>query len=106
MHFTRELARRLAGTGVTANCLHPGVLATNFGHERRGWLSLALWIAKPFLAPAGDGGRLIEALAVSSAYAEQTGLYVSADGRPLASHAQDDAAAARLWAASERLVAG
>ena len=34
--FTRELARRLAGTEVTANCLHPGVVATRFGEfERR-----------------------------------------------------------------------
>jgi NAD(P)-dependent dehydrogenase (short-subunit alcohol dehydrogenase family) len=35
--FTRELARRLEGTGVTANCLHPGFVATNFGDNNRGF---------------------------------------------------------------------
>src|SRR5437870_2337265 len=39
--FTRELARRLAGTGVTANCLHPGLVATNFGKQAGGIYS---WI--------------------------------------------------------------
>ena len=37
--FTRELARRLAGRGVTANCLHPGFVATRFGDASGGWTS-------------------------------------------------------------------
>jgi NAD(P)-dependent dehydrogenase (short-subunit alcohol dehydrogenase family) len=37
--FTRELARRLHGTGVTANCLHPGFVATRFGDQSGGWMS-------------------------------------------------------------------
>ena len=36
--FTYELARKLEGTNVTVNCLHPGVVATNFGHKDRGIL--------------------------------------------------------------------
>ncbi len=39
--FTRELARRLAGTGVTANCVHPGFCATGFGNNTSGWFRRA-----------------------------------------------------------------
>src|SRR5882757_2889079 len=46
--FTRELARRLAGTGVTANCLHPGVVATRFGNQSGGWMSLGIRVVKLF----------------------------------------------------------
>jgi retinol dehydrogenase 12 len=44
--FTRELARRLHGTGVTANCLHPGFVATRFGDQSRGPIAHLLWLAK------------------------------------------------------------
>src|SRR4029450_6055146 len=44
--FTRELARRLNGTGVTANCLHPGFVATRFGDQSGGPLAHLLWLAK------------------------------------------------------------
>ena len=46
--FTRELARRLAGTGVTANCLHPGVVATRFGDSSGGWVSRIIPLLRPF----------------------------------------------------------
>jgi NAD(P)-dependent dehydrogenase (short-subunit alcohol dehydrogenase family) len=44
--FTRELARRLHGTGVTANCLHPGFVATRFGDNNRGLWRLGVAISK------------------------------------------------------------
>ena len=47
--FTRELARRLDGTGVTANCAHPGVVRTGFGRESRPLLKLGITIARPFM---------------------------------------------------------
>jgi NAD(P)-dependent dehydrogenase (short-subunit alcohol dehydrogenase family) len=44
--FTRELARRLHGTGATANCLHPGFVATRFADESGGLVSRLAWLAK------------------------------------------------------------
>jgi NAD(P)-dependent dehydrogenase (short-subunit alcohol dehydrogenase family) len=46
--FTRELARRLHGTGVTANCLHPGFVATRFGDQSGGVISRFVGLAKLF----------------------------------------------------------
>jgi NAD(P)-dependent dehydrogenase (short-subunit alcohol dehydrogenase family) len=51
--FTRELARRLHGTGVPANCLHPGFVATRFGDQSGGPIAHLLWLAKFFvISPA------------------------------------------------------
>jgi NAD(P)-dependent dehydrogenase (short-subunit alcohol dehydrogenase family) len=44
--FTRELARRLHGTGITANCLHSGFVATRFGDKSGGLISRLVWLAK------------------------------------------------------------
>jgi NAD(P)-dependent dehydrogenase (short-subunit alcohol dehydrogenase family) len=46
--FTRELARRLRGSGVTTNCLHPGFVATRFGDQSGGLISRFVWLAKFF----------------------------------------------------------
>ncbi len=55
--FTRELARRLAGTGVTANCLHPGVVATRFGDSSGGIAPPFVTSAEAVLHLAGKGRR-------------------------------------------------
>src|SRR6202040_2279805 len=55
--FTRELARRLHGTGVTANCLHPGFVATRFGDESGGLISRFVGLAKLFAISPEQGAE-------------------------------------------------
>ena len=58
--FTRELARRLDGTQVTANCLHPGVVATNFAGNG-GWLwQGVLQLARPFMRTPEEGAAFAD----------------------------------------------
>lgn len=98
--FTRELARRVAATRVTANALHPGVVATSllFG----GWAPLRL--LKPFIRTPERGARTIVWLSSSPQVAGMTGGYYR-DERParVSAAARDDAAARRLWEASEQM---
>jgi NAD(P)-dependent dehydrogenase (short-subunit alcohol dehydrogenase family) len=96
--FTLELARRLDGTGVTANCLHPGFVATRFGDESGGVISRFVGLAKLFAIPPEKGAETIIYLASSAAVAETTGVYFY-KSRPIApSHAaRDDRAALLLW---------
>ena len=56
--FTIELARRLEGTGVTANSLHPGTVRTGYGADgdAKGLLAFGIKIASPVLPVAGQGG--------------------------------------------------
>src|SRR5262249_3207009 len=63
--FTRELARRLSGTGVTANCLHPGFVNTRFGDEGRGLLGATFRLAKKFAISPEKGAETIVYLASS-----------------------------------------
>jgi NAD(P)-dependent dehydrogenase (short-subunit alcohol dehydrogenase family) len=103
--FTRELARRLAGSGVTANCLHPGFVATRFGDNNGGLMRLGIGVAKNFFAISPEkGAETIVHLASSAEVAGATGGYFarSRPATPTAA-AQDDAAAKRLWEESARL---
>jgi NAD(P)-dependent dehydrogenase (short-subunit alcohol dehydrogenase family) len=107
--FTRELARRLAGTGVTANAAHPGVIRTEIG--RGGDLTGIANIVWPILQrwrgrPTEEGSRVTLFLATALELAGVSGKYFSTD---LKEHepsalAQDDAAAKTLWEMSEKLV--
>lgn len=101
--FTRELARRV--TGITANCLHPGFVATRFGDEGGGWLPWLVKVAKATVAISPeDGAKTITYLASSAEVGDQTGLYFY-KCRPSTPtrEAQDDDAARRLWAETVRL---
>src|SRR5260370_39569306 len=102
--FTRDLARRVAAPGVTANCLHPGFVATRFGTNNRGFFRLGIGVAKLFAISPEKGAQTIVYLASSPAVATVSGGYF-ADCAParLSKAAQDDAAARRLWEESARI---
>jgi NAD(P)-dependent dehydrogenase (short-subunit alcohol dehydrogenase family) len=105
--FTRELARRLAGTGVTANCLHPGVVATRFGESSGGFAGLVIPFLRPFFILAERGADTIIYLASSPDVEKTTGQYfVKRKITEPSAAARDDAAAKRLWEASETLAGG
>ena len=102
--FTRELARRWSGKGVTANCLHPGFVATRFGDGSGGWLSRVVRIAKIFAISPEKGADTIVYLASSPDVGGCSGeyFYQCRTATPTAG-ALDDAAAKRLWMASTEI---
>ena len=102
--FTRELARRLHGTGVTANCLHPGFVATRFGDQSGGLFSHLVSFAKLFAISPAKGAETIIYLASSPEVAQTTGryFYKCQPSTPSAA-AQDDRAASELWRRSAAL---
>jgi NAD(P)-dependent dehydrogenase (short-subunit alcohol dehydrogenase family) len=100
--FTRELARRLAGTSVTANCLHPGFVATGIGNNNGGLYGIGIRMAKRLFAlPLDTGAKTSIHVVTAPAFATTTGTYVvrSRITEP-SSAAQDDAVARSLWNAS------
>jgi len=102
--FTRELARRLEGTGVTANSLHPGFVATRFGDNNRGISSSVIGFLKKFAITPEKGAETIIYLATSDEPASMTGRYfVKCRVATPSKQAQDDEAAKRLWQATMRL---
>jgi retinol dehydrogenase 12 len=102
--FTRDLARRLDGTGVTANCAHPGVVRTGFGREGKPLLRLGTTIGRPFFLSPERGADTIVYLASSPDVAGETGgYYVKRQRREPSAAARDDAAARKLWDISEKL---
>ena len=105
--FTLELARRLAGTGVTANSLHPGTVRTGYGADgdARGFLALGIKIAKPFFLSPAKGARTSIYLASSPDVEGVSGEYFD-KCKPAKSRrwAQDADAAQRLWQVSAELV--
>jgi len=103
--FTRELARRLVGSGVTANSLHPGFVATRFGDNNRGLFRAGIAIAKRITAlPVEKGAETSVYCATAPELEGVTGLYFG-NCRPDAptAAAQDDAMALRLWQESARI---
>jgi NAD(P)-dependent dehydrogenase (short-subunit alcohol dehydrogenase family) len=104
--FTRELSRQLLGTGVTANCLHPGFVATRFGDETSGAGGFLFRGIKRFAITPEQGAETPIFLASSEQVKGVTGeyFYKSAPTTPT-KDATDDAAARWLWAESEKILA-
>ncbi len=105
--FTRELARRWDDTGITANAVHPGFVASRFGRDGdTGRLTgMVFPLLKPFALTPEQGAQTQVYVASAPELTGITGGYwvKSAPASPSAA-AQDDAAAARLWEVSEQLV--
>ncbi|MCH7578282.1 MAG: SDR family oxidoreductase [Chloroflexi bacterium] len=108
IYFTRELARRLEGSDVTVNALHPGGVNTGFSHDGdvRAPFSWLFTLAKPFLRSPEKGAQTSIFLASAPEVDGVTGKYFadSKEEQPTPI-AQDDEAARRLWTASEELIA-
>ncbi|CAA2105135.1 Rhamnolipids biosynthesis 3-oxoacyl-[acyl-carrier-protein] reductase [Methylobacterium bullatum] len=101
--FTAALARRLAGTGVTVNSLHPGVIASGFAGGTGGWFGFGWSLIRPFLRNPADGAATSLHLATSPEVDGVTGLYFSKRRPvPTSSLGRDEALQERVWALSLR----
>jgi len=102
--FTYELAERLEGTGVVANCLHPGSVNTNFASNNRGLGTLLFRAFKPFMRTPEQGADTVVYLAVSPETGKMTGRYLT-DRRVISSYEEphDVPTQKRLWEVSEEL---
>jgi NAD(P)-dependent dehydrogenase (short-subunit alcohol dehydrogenase family) len=100
--FTTELARRLDGTGVTANCFHPGLVATGFNRNNGLLMDLGMTILRPVSRSPEKGAETLVWLATSPDVANVSGGYFSdQEQKPPSPEAQDTETARRLWEISE-----
>jgi NAD(P)-dependent dehydrogenase (short-subunit alcohol dehydrogenase family) len=104
--FTCELARRLDGTKVTATVLHPGFVATSFGHNNGGLMRTGMNVVQKLVAKKPEQGAETSVyLASSPAVEGVTGKYFSSKQETKSSAASHDVGAQqRLWELSERMV--
>jgi NAD(P)-dependent dehydrogenase (short-subunit alcohol dehydrogenase family) len=105
--FTRELARRLAGTNVTVNAVHPGLVRSGFGMDgdMTGLMGLGNRMIRPFEISAAGGAKTSVYLASAAALTGQTGEYwVRSKPGHMSRQARNDAQAAQLWSVSEQLL--
>jgi retinol dehydrogenase-14 len=106
--FTRELARRTAGSAVTANAAHPGWVRSRFGMDGdlSGVMGFGIRLIRPFQISPRSGAKTSVYLATSPDVAAKTGMYwVRSKPGHMGRLARDDAAAVRLWDESEKLLA-
>lgn len=102
--FTYELARRLAGAGVTANAMHPGTVATRFGEDSGGLLALGMKIFHRFALTPEEGADTIVYLASSPEVEGITGQYwVKRRSIRSSPASYDEPAQKRLWEVSARM---
>ncbi len=99
--FTRELSKRLEGTGITANSMHPGYLRTGIFRETSGILKLLVMMTA---GNPAKGARAIVHLATAPELETVTGKYFRGTlERPSSPASQDGQAAERLWEISEQM---
>lgn len=102
--FTYELARRLEGTGITANALHPGFVASSFGHNNGKVARVLLKIGQLFAISEDKGAETSIYLASSPEAEGVTGKYFFKKRAVHSSRASQDPESAReLWRISERM---
>lgn len=105
--FTYELARRLEGTGVTANALHPGVIGSGFGQTYGGVTAFFIKLAKPFLLTPEEGARTSVYVASSPDVEGVSGKYFARQRAARTSAlSYDEASQRKLWLASEQMISG
>jgi NAD(P)-dependent dehydrogenase (short-subunit alcohol dehydrogenase family) len=105
--FTYELARRVAGSGVSANAVHPGFVATGFARNNGFFYNVGTWVAgKLFGRKPDEGAKTSLYLAASPEVEGVSGKYFF-DSQPIQSSpiSYDEALAARLWQVSLELTA-
>jgi NAD(P)-dependent dehydrogenase (short-subunit alcohol dehydrogenase family) len=103
--FTFELARRLAGTGVTANCLHPGAVATNIWNpDLLPFGKLIVAVVKPFMLSSKQGAAVSLYLATSPEVAQVSGEYF-VKSKPSKSNplSRDPKLMAEVWLCTEKM---
>ena len=102
--FTRELTKRLEGSGIIVNCLHPGAIASNLGKNNKRWYStLISLLMRPFFKSIEKGAKTTIYLATEMI--ESSGkYYINSKPHKLKPWAEDDVAAERLWQLSEILL--
>jgi NAD(P)-dependent dehydrogenase (short-subunit alcohol dehydrogenase family) len=103
--FAFELARRLEGSGVTSNAVHPGAVASGFGMQGAGWFGSLTRLARPFLIGEEKGARTQIWAASDPSLEKVSGKYfVRRRARTPPRAALDPATARRLWEESEKLI--
>ena len=101
--FTVELARQLQGTGVTANCFHPGFVASGFNRNNGPLMRVGMMLSRPFARSSRKGAQTLVWLADSQEAGGFNGGYFFDERRVAPSPAgQDGEAARRLWQVSEQ----
>ena len=101
--FTRELARRLAGSGVEAACLHPGFVASGFGDNTDGVFRLGVAVAKRLFAIAAPDGAATSVHLATAPEIRSGAYYVKSAPATPSRAGQDDSVADRLWDISAKL---
>jgi len=105
--FTSELARRLNGSGVTAHCFHPGLVASGFNRNNGLLMDLAMTMLWPMSRTVEKGAETLVWLATSTDVVKSNGgYYVDMERRTPSPQGQDVQAARRLWEISEAQCAG